>query len=593
MAKDLAKAYVQIVPSAKGIASGIADVLEPQADASGKKAGLAIASAMKSTIIAAGIGKVISASLSEGAELQQNLGGTEAVFGNFAKNIQETAQEAYRNMGLSASEYMATANKMGSLFQGSGLEQQRSVELASEAMQRAADVASVMGISGEMAMESIAGAAKGNFTMMDNLGVAMNATTLQAYALEKGVNFSWNTASNAEKAELAMKMFMERTSQYAGNFSREADETFSGSLGAMKAAAKDLLGNLSLGNDIKPSLNALSKSIVIFVGKNLIPAVFNILKALPSGVITLVQELGTSIKELLTSSVGDLSVDMLGGGVSVITNFINGILSNIPSVISSAGTILTSFADQIMLALPRILEQGKNLVVNLMQGLISNLPSIITSVGTLIIQLLTAVASHLPEILQKGVEIVLELAAGLIKAIPDLLLKIPQIISSLKDEFMSFDWVQLGKDILVGIANGIKSAIGSVVNAAKEAAEQVYDAVKGFFGIHSPSRKMAYIGRMNDEGLAKGTLDNINVVRRASKKVMEEVAKPFDTGLALKTAAQYTMLNSTQNAAEASFGFNQEINIYAPEALSPSEVARQTRNATREMALAINLGGAL
>lgn len=96
---------------------------------------------------------------------------------------------------------------MGALFQGSGLQQQESLDLTAKAMQRAADVASVMGIDTSMALESIAGAAKGNFTMMDNLGVAMNATTLQAYALEKGINFEWNTASNAEKAQLAMQCF--------------------------------------------------------------------------------------------------------------------------------------------------------------------------------------------------------------------------------------------------------------------------------------------------------------------------------------------------------------------------------------------------
>ena len=109
-------------------------------------------------------------------------------------------------MGLSASDYMATANKMGALFQGSGLEQAQAMRLSTKAMQRAADVASVMGLETSAAMEAVAGAAKGNFTMMDNLGVAMNATTLQAYALEKGVNFKWDTASQAEKSRLAMEM---------------------------------------------------------------------------------------------------------------------------------------------------------------------------------------------------------------------------------------------------------------------------------------------------------------------------------------------------------------------------------------------------
>ena len=199
------------------------------------------------------------------ADLEQNLGGTEVVFGNFAKTVQNNAQTAYKNMGLSASDYMATANKMASLFQGSGISQQKSLDLTSQAMQRAADVASVMGIDTSMAMESIAGAAKGNFTMMDNLGVAMNATTLEAYALEKGLNFKWETASNAEKAELAMQMFMDRTKQFDGNFLKESEKTVSGSLSAMKSAFKNFVAGL--GNpeaDIKQLMANLKTTIENF-----------------------------------------------------------------------------------------------------------------------------------------------------------------------------------------------------------------------------------------------------------------------------------------------------------------------------------------
>ena len=134
--------------------------------------------------IAVSLGKEV---VSQFGELEQNLGGSEAVFEEYAGKLQKLGEDAYKNLGASQSDYLATANKMGSLFQGSGLEVQESFDLTTKAMQRAADVASVMGISTESALESIAGAAKGNFTMMDNLGVAMNATTLQAYALEKGL----------------------------------------------------------------------------------------------------------------------------------------------------------------------------------------------------------------------------------------------------------------------------------------------------------------------------------------------------------------------------------------------------------------------
>ena len=199
------------------------------------------------------------------AELEQNIGGTEVVFGSFAKTVQKDAESAYKNMGLSASDYMATANKMASLFQGSGIEQKKTMDLTTSAMQRAADVASVMGVDMSMAMESVAGAAKGNFTMMDNLGVAMNATTIEAYALEKGLNFKWDTASNAEKAELAMQMFMERTQQFDGNFLNESEKTVAGSLDAMKGAFQNFVAGL--GNpeaDIKQLMTNLGETVKTF-----------------------------------------------------------------------------------------------------------------------------------------------------------------------------------------------------------------------------------------------------------------------------------------------------------------------------------------
>jgi hypothetical protein len=106
-------------------------------------------------------------------------------------------------------------------MKGSGLDTKKAMELSSQAMQRAADVASIMGISTKDAMTAISGAAKGNFTMMDNLGVSMNATSLSAYALEKGLKKTYAQMSQGEKVELAMQMFMEKTADYAGNYAKE------------------------------------------------------------------------------------------------------------------------------------------------------------------------------------------------------------------------------------------------------------------------------------------------------------------------------------------------------------------------------------
>lgn len=114
-----------------------------------------------STAIVGLIGK----SVSMAGDLEQQIGGTEAVFDEFAETVQAKAAKAFDQMGISANDFMATANKMGALMQGSGLDIETSMELSTQAMQRAADVASIMGIDVNAAMESVAGAAKGNFTI--------------------------------------------------------------------------------------------------------------------------------------------------------------------------------------------------------------------------------------------------------------------------------------------------------------------------------------------------------------------------------------------------------------------------------------------
>ena len=375
----LGTAYVQIVPSAQGIKGSITNVLGGEAETAGTSLGGKIGSFAKKAIIAAGIGTVVvkgvKSAMAQGAQLEQNIGGAYAVFGDkLYGTLESKATEAYKNMGLSASDYYATANKMGSLFQGSGISQQKSLDLTTKAMQRAADVASVMGIDTSMAMESIAGAAKGNFTMMDNLGVAMNATTLEAYALEKGINFKWNTASNAEKAELAMKMFMDRTSQYAGNFARESDETFSGSLGAMKAAYQDFLGSLAIGENVGKSMTTLMSTVSTFFFGNFLPMLGTIARSIPAAIGAFLQE-----------------------GLPILINNIATMLKNITAFVSKTADGLSSktVSQWVTKNVPRIIKAGAQLIGKLALAFINNMPKIVAAIGRIGVSIVTGLGSAL------------------------------------------------------------------------------------------------------------------------------------------------------------------------------------------------------
>lgn len=202
-------------------------------------------------LAALGIGKIIGDSIMSGGELEQQLGGVEVVFSEHAEAMKKTAATAYRDMGLSEAEYLAKANKMGALFGGSGFDMSYAASMSQQVMQRAADVASIMGVDVKDAMEAVTGAAKGNFTMMDNLGVAMNDTTLQAYAQEKGLG---KLETTQQKVNAAMQMFLDKTEYAAGNYAREND-TFSGSLTTTKAQLENMTADL--GTQLLPTATTL------------------------------------------------------------------------------------------------------------------------------------------------------------------------------------------------------------------------------------------------------------------------------------------------------------------------------------------------
>ena len=170
MATELGKAYVQIVPSAKGISGSIAKELGPEADAAGKdagqKTGNSFASTFKKILIAAGIGKVIKDSFMEGAALEQSLGGVETLFKDSADTVKSYANDAYKTAGLSANEYMENVTGFSaSLLQSLGGDTSKAAETANMAMIDMSDNANKMGSNMQDIQNAYQGFAKQNYTI--------------------------------------------------------------------------------------------------------------------------------------------------------------------------------------------------------------------------------------------------------------------------------------------------------------------------------------------------------------------------------------------------------------------------------------------
>ena len=242
----------------------------------------------------------------------------------------------------------------------------------------------------------------------------------------------------------------------------------------------------------------------------------------------------------------------------------------------------------VMMAYTRWGAQWSGANTNLVKGIISNVPSIISSAATIISNLLATFAKNLPQFLQQGITMLGQVAAGLIQAIPTLIGKIPTIFSNIVSAFKKHDWLSIGADIISGIAKGIINGIGSIVTAAKEAANSAFQAAKEKLGIKSPSRVMRDgVGRWIPAGIAVGIERNASMVSSAMDELTKSATGTINADVAMGIGQSRFGNASVAGRNSAQGGFQQNVNIYSPRELSPSEVARQTRNATRNMVLSL------
>ena len=410
--------------------------------------------------------------LSASGELEQNMGGSEAVFKEYATKMQDTARQAFSNMGLSTSDYLATANKMGALFQGAGFSIEESMNLSSGAMQRAADVASIMGIDTSAAMEAIAGAAKGNFTMMDNLGVAMNDTTLQAYALEKGIKKSTSEMTNQEKIGLAMEMFMDKTAYAAGNYAKE-NETLAGSLGTAKAALTNFLDGSGSVEDLVASFGNLAKVAT--------KSLQEILPRLVTGLTDIVNQIMPMIPPLLNQ--------LLPSIIRGATGLINGLISALPGVLSVLMDVvpylleaIVTITDEIIYALPGLVASIVSVLPELIPGVVDAIIGFIQLLCIMLPEIIQPIIDNLPQIITSIVDALMTnlpmLIDGVVELIVGLVAALPQIIQVL---------IEALPTILTSIVQGLIAAapilwegIKSIWNTAVDAIKAIFETLKNF-----------------------------------------------------------------------------------------------------------------
>ena len=452
---EMAKAYVQIVPSAQGIKGALEDVFGKETDGLGTKTGLSIGTQLvgtiKKVVAAAGIGKIIKDSIDMGGALQQSIGGIETLFKDSADTVKQYAAQAYQTVGLSANDYMEqTTSFAASLLSSVSEDTNAAAQLANMAMVDMADNANKMGTDMQDIQNAYQGFAKQNYTMLDNLKLGYGGTQAEMQRLltdaEKisGVHYDLGNLADMYSAIHVIQQEMDIT----GTTAREAATTLTGSFAAMKAAAQNVLGNWSTGADLTAPLQALTDTARTYLVGNLLPMIGNVLQGIPQVIYGLVPEVVQTGTELL----GSLA---------------QGFTQGIPDFLANALPQLLSFTENLRENAGEFVNAGLDMITQLANGLIAGLPDLIAYVPDIITNICGIINDNLPKLLAEGVSLVVQLGVGIVKAVPDLLANWKKILQAVLSVISAVNWLNIGKNILTGVASGVRSMGSSMLNAFK------------------------------------------------------------------------------------------------------------------------------
>lgn len=515
--------------------------------------------------VATAFGVMTKKALDSYASLEQNIGGVETLFKDSSQSVVNNAKKAYKTAGLSANAYMETVTSFSaSLLQSLGNDTKKAAEYADSAIIDMSDNANKMGTSMELIQNAYQGFAKQNYSMLDNLKLGYGGTSAEMYRLlqdaaqlnEEFANtakFSIDSKGHLEAnfADITKAIHIVQTEMgITGTTAKEASETISGSVSAMKGAFDNFLNGTGSPKELAETMVTAGKNVI----KGLSEIVPRLLETLPE-VKRLVQEdivqafsednvkqmveSGKNIIMSLISGMTDSLPNILPVALNLIQFTANAIVSNIPILVQKGyellDNVISGFVSATPTALPKVLdfiqgvggkiaeaaptliEKGFDLLGKLVEGIVQATPILIAKVPTIISIFANIINDNFPTILAKGVGLLWELIKGIISAIPDLIANAPKIVRAIVDVIMAFNWLSLGKNIITFFKNGISSMIGAVKNAGKS----VYDAIKN--AITNLPSTLSNLGRSAIHSLSSTVSGLASSAKTAALKVASAI----------------------------------------------------------------------
>lgn len=529
------------------------------------KIGSAVSTAVKASAAAvgaasAGVAALGTACINAYADYEQLVGGVETLFKDSADTIQTYADNAYKTAGLSANEYMETVTSFSaSLLQSLDGDTEKAAAAADLAITDMADNANKMGTAMESIQYAYQGFAKQNYTMLDNLKLGYGGTKEEMQRLladaEKLSGVKYDLSSYADIVEAIHVIQTEMG--ITGTTAKEASTTIQGSVAGMKAAWANLMVGMAddtqdfdllLSNFIE-SIGTVADNLLPRIGvviegmgklvAGLAPEIASALPTLTNELLPNLVELGVQSISALVQGIQENGDSLAAGALSIVGTLAEGIAELLPMVADTAASLVVSLADGLTESLPNIIpvaietistlvenltenantiiDAGIQIILALGEGLIAALPQLIETVPQIVINIANVINDNAPKLVDTALYLITRLAVGLVQAIPTLVANIPKIIEAIVAAFMAFQWLNLGKQLIDGVANGVKKAGESMATAAKNAFSKFKSKITG----SEVATELKSIGKYIIDGIVGGIKNSLSNIANIAGKIKD------------------------------------------------------------------------
>ena len=445
---------------------------------------------------------LLTSSIKAFAAVEQSIGGVETLFKNSADTVIANSKKAYTTAGIDANTYMEQVTSFSaSLLQSLEGDTTKAAEVADMAIIDMADNANKMGTSIESIQNAYQGFAKQNYTMLDNLKLGYGGTKEEMQRLLSdakeitGVKYDIKNLNDVYTAIHVIQQELDIT----GTTSKEASTTILGSVSSAKAAFQNFIAGTG---GVEEVVNTF-----ITAGTNISNAIIKMLPQITEGITKIINGLIPLLPQFMKA----LFPGIVQGGVLLL----NAIIEMTPQIIEVLANMLPSII--------QALVNGFILVIN---TLAEQAPVLIPIVIDAILQTIPILIDNLPLFVKAGAQLLGGILAGIINSVPSLLGRVAQIGVSLVGAWKKINLVDIGKNMIKGLWNGLSKMKDWVINKVKDMGKSILSGLKKVLGINSPSKQFAIVGKYSAEGYVEG----LDGMQKEIDKSVSATFNPFTNG---------------------------------------------------------------